>query len=226
MAYLVTVAVMAGWLPEWEPPLADQSFDRPYSERLKVELEVDESETLRSVYERAVAALNPRPRPIAGGQLPDPIDTVYWVWFYEPSDENDLNNKYYEQARTLVTVDDAGHAQWHRDQDEIPFGDLVRAATYGLVRGDPLKPYLVLQLPQGGGGYQVAWEVLLRTWEVLEGIRVTGEAARLVARLRERLAGRKIVEENQQRFAARGADAFDVMALARATRGELATCEP
>jgi hypothetical protein len=116
------------------------------------------------------------------------------------SDEDNLNNKYYEQARALVTVDDPGHAQWQRDQDQIPFGDLVRAAEYGLVRGDPLKPYLVLQLPQGAGGYQVAWEVLLRTWEVLEGIRVTGEAAEFVARLPERLAGRKVVEDNKQRF--------------------------
>lgn len=153
---------------------------------------------------------------MVGGHTPEAIETVYWVWFYEPSDEENLERKHYEQARDLITIDRDRRARWHRDQDEILYGDVVRTAEYGLLRGDPLRPYLVLQLPQGGGGYQVGFEVLLRAWEVLEGVLATREAAGLVRGLHDRLAGRKVVESKREELEQRRADAFDVMDLARA----------
>lgn len=82
MTHRVVVAVMAGWLPEWEPPLSDQSLDRTYGDRIKVELEVDGAEALRSVYERAIAAIEPRARWHRGQD-----ESCTWMSSGQPSTE-------------------------------------------------------------------------------------------------------------------------------------------
>jgi hypothetical protein len=146
MSFDVSVAVLGGWLPHWESPVGEQGFDVPYSERMKVVLTVEDDESLESVYRRAIEAIQPRAVPQAEGTVPDPLDSVYWVWFYEPSDEANALHKYYETPRDLVGVD--GLARWNRDRGQIPCGDLIRSGNDGLLHGDPLRPYLVLQWPQ------------------------------------------------------------------------------
>ena len=84
MAYDVSVAVLGGWLRGWKSPVAEQGFDVPYADRMKVVLNVEDDESLESVDRRAIDAIQPRAVPLADGTVPDPLDAVYWVWFYEP----------------------------------------------------------------------------------------------------------------------------------------------
>jgi hypothetical protein len=63
VAFDVIVAVIGGWLPEWDPPVRDQGFDVRYADRMKVTLRVLEDETLESVSRRAIDVFRPRARP-------------------------------------------------------------------------------------------------------------------------------------------------------------------
>jgi hypothetical protein len=54
MPYDVTIAVLADWLPKFDPPFGDNGFEKPYKDRLKLQLRVGPAETLASVYRRAL----------------------------------------------------------------------------------------------------------------------------------------------------------------------------
>jgi hypothetical protein len=213
MPHDLTVAVLGGWLPGWEPPVGEQGFDVPYADRMKVELTVADDETLESVYRRTIDVVEPRAVPLEGGTILAPLDAVHWVWFYEPSDEVDAHNKYYETARDLVGVGADGLARWNRSRDEIPYGDLIRSGRDGLLRGDPLRPYLVLQCPQGGGGLQLAWDGLLLSWTVLGGIEATITAGRFVAGIRKRLRGAPVIADRRKALEEAGGGPIEVRNL-------------
>jgi hypothetical protein len=136
--------------------------------------------------------------------------------FYEPTDDDPQHHKYYEMPRDLIVVGSDGFARWGRDRGEITYGDLIRSTHYGLLGGDARRPYLYWQLPQRGGGFHIAWEVMLHAWEVLEGLYVTGETARFVNSLRKRLGGRKVLKAYAETLEERGADPMAVMRTARA----------
>jgi len=212
----VTVAVIAGWLPEWEPPIGAQGSDVKYGDRMKISLPVDDDETLQSVFERAIEAFQPLALPLPDGTAPDPIDTVFWVMFYEPDDDDSAYHKIYETPSELVLVGRDGLAHWRKDRAEIAYGDIVRSGQYGLIRGDPLRPYLVLQLPQGEGLLGIAWEAVLHAWEVLEGLYVTGQAAVLLSRVRKRLSGRKVLEIKADAIQERGGGPLEVIETVQA----------
>lgn len=214
MEYAVTVGIVGSWLPRWEPPVGDQGFDVPYAERMKVELVVSDDESLDSVLRRAADAV--RPRAVAGshGYTDDPMSTVHWTWFYEPADDATLNGKYYEMAPSLILVERHGLARWHVPRDEISYGELVRSAELGLMRGDPLKPYLVLLMPQGSGDMQLAWDAIRVIWDLLPGVVASIEAIRLghrgVRSLRSRLRGADVTAAYQDAWTARGGGPHDV----------------
>jgi hypothetical protein len=213
MSFDVSVAVLGGWLPHWESPVGAQGFDVPYSERMKVVLTVEDDESLESVYRRAIEAIQPRAVPQADGMVPDPLDSVYWVWFYEPSDEANALHKYYETPRDLVGVGADGLARWNRDRGQIPYGDLIRSGNDGLLHGDPLRPYLVLQWPQGGGPLQMAWDALLLSWTVLGGIQTTVTTVHALRNIRWRLRGAQVIAEHREAIEERGGGPVEVRKL-------------
>ncbi len=189
MTYDVTIAVLADWLPKFEPPFGDNGFGKPYADRLKLRLSVDAHETLASVYRRALEHWHPQVSADSHAHPADLMDVIYWAWFYVPEDEPRFSERY-EWATDLILVDAERHARWNLRADEIPYEWLVRAGDKGLLSGDPLRPYLPMLLPQGGDGFQLAWEALLTSWEVLEGLLVARGVYSLGGEARERLLSR------------------------------------
>lgn len=196
-SYTVRVAVVTADLPRFEPPLDEtQGFNTPYRGRLSLELVVDGAETLGSVYRRAIDHFAPQPDP-NGPSVPDIMEVVRWAWFYEPADLNGISGttKAWETSEDLVTVDHRNLARWNRGADEIPFEDLVRASAHGLLRGDPLRPYLVLVLPQGGDALQTTWEFVRLAWTITGQVLTARELATIISKRLDRRRMQKAVEE-------------------------------
>ena len=191
------VAAVASDLPLLLPPVGDQGFDVRYSDRLAVELDVAQDEPLESVYARAIDHFKPRPDPSAPGHRGTKIDSVAFAWFYEPADEAGLEDtgKPWEWVEDLITVDQSGSARWNRTAAEIPYADLVRAGELGLLRGDPLRPYLMLLLPQGDVDITTAWEITKRAWEILGHLALAREVGRLALDEVKRRRMAKAVED-------------------------------
>lgn len=224
MSYEIEIAVFADWLPEWEPPIGGQGHDLPYADRLKLKLLVEDEESLQSVYRRAVDAFQPRVTPAFAAYVTDPMRTVSWTWFYEPSDDQNLRGKRYEMAPALAGVGTDGLVRWGRSQAEIPYGDLVRSGRDGLLRGDPLRPYLVLLSPQGGGGsdLQAAWDAVQVCWTVLAGLGTTAATARLLAKVARRVRGASTLKDHQDALVERGAGPRQIAGLVEARPWQLA----
>lgn len=219
MRYDVTIAVLADWLPKFDPPFGDNGFEKPYSDRLKLQLQVDGAETLASVYRRALEHWQPRISANSQAHPADPVDVIYWAWFYVPEDEPRFQQRY-EWITDLILVDGDGHARWNLQAHEVPYDWLVRAGEQGLLRGDPLRPYLPMLLPQGGSGFQIGWETLQTSWQVLEGLLVAYGAYKLTNEARDRLLSRlrrrHSIEMHSPEWVERGGSARNVsLALER-----------
>jgi hypothetical protein len=213
MAYDVTIAVLADWLPKFDPPFGDNGLDKPYRDRLTLQLQVAPAETLASIYRRALEHWQPQISADSQARPTDLMDVISWAWFYIPEDEPGFHERY-EWTTDLILVDADRHARWNRQAHEIPYEWLVRASSEGLLRGNPLRPYLPMLLPQGGGGYQIAWETLRTSWQVLEALLVAGGVYKLGNDARERLLSRlrrrHSIEVHSQEWAERGGNARNV----------------
>jgi hypothetical protein len=135
--------------PGWQ----DQGPDLRWDEREKVELNVDESDTLASVIDQAAAELGigvPN-RPLTWPYTQNLVSASIsnGVAFYKPADDEPAG--YQGPFLTLFpTMSESGEIGW-RTLDRTTMGDLVRASDAGLLPGDPLKPYLNPMISQGGG---------------------------------------------------------------------------
>jgi hypothetical protein len=213
--FQVEVAVVASWLPRFEPPVGGNDLDRRYNDRLKVALDVAPGETLRDVYRRSVELLQPRAIEGSDGYVEDPMDVVHWAWFYEEQDAEGIgHHKIWEVAEQLTTVNRQELAVWHRSAAEIPYEDVVRAGKAGVLRGDPLRPYLVLLWPQGPDLIQTAWHDLVLVWSLVGDLLNVRELFRIAHARRERLGGVRaaaaVVEKRSAAWASRGGAPLDV----------------
>jgi hypothetical protein len=197
----------------FDPPFGDNGFEKPYKDRLKLQLQVDAGETLASVYRRALAHWQPQISPDSQAQPADAMEVVHWAWFYLPEDEPRFHERY-ELATDLILVDADRSAWWNLEAHHIPYDWLVRAGEEGLLCGDPLRPYLPMLLPQGGDGFRIAWETLQTSWRVLEGLLVTYGAYELSnearSRLLNRLKRRYSIETHSPEWVDRGGSASNV----------------
>lgn len=213
MAYDITIAVLADWLPKFEPPFGHNGFDIRYADRLKLELSVEPDETLAKIYRRALEHWQPTVSVESEWHPADLMDVLHWAWFYLPEDEPRLQHRY-ELAEELVLIDGERHARWNLHADEIPYEWVIRSGEEGLLRGDAHRPYLPMLLPQGGGGFQSAWETLLASWSVLEGLLVAKGVYELGDQARERLLyhlrRRQVVETNSAAWEEIGGSASNV----------------
>jgi hypothetical protein len=76
----------------------------------------------------------------------------------------------YEVAEDIIVIEADGTARWNLTAEQITVDHLLRSADRGLLRGDPLRPYLVLLLPQGGDAFQTAWEAALAAWQIVTNL--------------------------------------------------------
>jgi hypothetical protein len=217
VGYEISVAVVASWLPRFELPVGDNDLDKPYAERLKVDLTVKHDETLRHIYQRAVDELQPRAIKDSDGYVEDPLDAVSWTWFYESADADGIGDgKRYEVAEDLITVDEGGLARWRRSAAEIPYQDLTRAGDRGVLRGDPLRPYLVLLLPQGPHLVEIAWREVVLLWQLIGHLLTARELLKLTRARRERLGraveAAAVVERHGLSWSQRGGGPAELLA--------------
>jgi hypothetical protein len=216
MAYHLSMAVLSDWLPKLNPPVGGNGFSKPYGERLKLDLEVEPSESLSSVYRRAIDQLQPQVSPDSPSHPEDLLAALYWIWFYEPQDEEEdgFARKRYERPEDLILIDEQGHARWHASAEQIRYDEIVRAAERGLLRGDPLRPYLAFLQPQGGGELKATWEAVQIAWKVLEALLVARGGVALGAeanrRLLDRLRGRRVAEAHSVEWMQQGGDPHSV----------------
>jgi len=157
MATRVTVAVLGDPnhpFEDWEASMPEEDFARPYADRPKVELEVENNERLIDVLGRAVADLG-----IGATWSDDPQEEIAFVSFYVPEDEERYErslNRYFGTSN-LTLVDDQGRVQWNVYFKDITYGQLLRAGEAGVLGGDPRRPYLILS-PGVGNGMVVSWQ--------------------------------------------------------------------
>lgn len=217
MSYTVTVAPLlpAHGLLNLDQPIGNQTEALRWDERIHVQLEVEDDETLWFVLQRAKPSFDLASSSIYGGAVPaDPLP--YGISFFKADDDPPKpRGSYFPQD--LITVDQQGRAHWNRGLKDIPYGDLRRAAEAGLLDGDPLRPYFVLNYPQGGGFILGAWHVLKVVWEVLEGLIATYEVGKLTveqsSHIRNALEGRSVANEFAEQWSDYGGGPREVRRL-------------
>jgi hypothetical protein len=100
----------------------------------------------------------------------------------------------FESALPVLDQEGRVTLNWH--WDEITFGELIRSSEATALRGDPLRPYLILHYP-AGNGLLADWTTLVNLWDlawhVLERLAIAGgamtaavSAKKLVERVRDR----------------------------------------
>lgn len=216
----ITVALVGRpWDPN--PDAIEEDCSRPYEDRLKVALRANSTDSLAHLLAMATDEFgdsHPGDYTSAGQSLA----------FYQgdPSEGVVLTIP----ALTTVTITDHnGLAVWHVRPDQASIGDLVIAADRKVFRGDPLRPYLVVDPKSGmGGPTPGGWDTIIQIWDVLvyiagstavvkSGIDITRRGRELIGRVadswkrhqRAALYTRKLFED-------RGADIIDVIQTARA----------
>ena len=81
MTYDVTIAAFADWLPKFAAPFGENGFTTPYQDRMKPQLAVEGTDTLASVYRRALEHRRPQVSPDSQASPEDLMSVIYWVWF-------------------------------------------------------------------------------------------------------------------------------------------------
>ncbi len=159
-----------------------EDFVRPWDERCKVEIEVEESDTLKTILKRGTEAL--------GSELPPAdYDTFPFVdFFVEGRGSIRLRNE-------LTLVDDEGRVRWTWKWADEPYSELLRAHEAGVLVGDPTRIY-VLRQPGIGNGVLADFpsfvELLRLTFEVLGAVGAVSDVRKWVHELV--LRGRKATD--------------------------------
>lgn len=118
------------------------------------------------------------------------------VAFYKPEDEEGFAIRQTPRVilGELILVDQDGRAIFGvHDHRTVRFADLMRAAEAGTIEGDPLKPYLNLDLGWGDAppvDWATLYEGLQVAWEVLKAVGVLGGAVTTVVAAKRWLAER------------------------------------
>lgn len=156
---------------------------RPYS---PVTVRAAESDTLAEVLDRA--AIRSGLSELNGNLV---SDSLVWIRFRESEDDRFAYNRLL-WAQQLTIVDGDGKVRLARKLSQVLVRDLLRTAEADLIDGDPLQPYLIATIPQGGlEPWGLDWSDLIGGltlfWAVLGAMDTLDGAASLVTRLRGRL---------------------------------------
>ncbi len=212
MAYKVTVAPITFEDVFFRPPF-ESPLELPYSARPKVDIEVATGETVKSVLERAIRELDVTVAQLDYVERFPPADNLSFVAFYDRADESGFGEgRRFGHLGDLTTVDSSGRAEWNQSFESVAYDELISTADTGLLDGDPLRPYLILNSPEGNG-VLLSWEGLLAAFLVIKGaLSVASDlegALQFKARLRDRLRradqAHDAVEQHREGWAMRGA---------------------
>ena len=224
----------ASGAPDWHAP----SGELPH-----VTVRAAPRDSLRNVLTRGAEALGVTLTPMAdrahasnreGDGTLSPAETVVemiaYAAFYradddEPGDgtEGVIRRDSRSRKHTVLIVrDPAGHAVWRRPPFDATMAELIDAHEAGLLEGDPLRPYLVLVIPQGVTGLPGEWPQLQQQLEAawhLSGIaaQIAGALSfiEVVRRFIQRRSGKaaEVVAKNSSDWAQRGAAPADLREL-------------
>jgi hypothetical protein len=219
----VTVALIGDPDDPFERIASEDEWNRPYQERRKVQLQVAESDSLAHVLERAVDEMGLVQS--ADSQLPRFSGRYNGVAFYRPEDENGFAPRYVPRflLSNLTLVDKQGHAMFGvNDLRTVRYADVMRAAEAGVLSGDPLRPYLIIEPPYGdwiGPDWPTFLEGVKVTWQVLEHVGVAYAAVEAITRVKDEVRkrlrrGEAAIERNSE-WAQRHSMPYQFVALFR-----------
>jgi hypothetical protein len=153
--------------------LADEYFATPYQQRIRIRIDVDESDSLASVMERAAELIGIQGPKWSGGRLDLRNSRIA---FYKPEDDQGMAERAMPRLHSseLILVDDRGRAMFGvSDHRAVRIADLTRASEAGTLEGDPLRPYLILDYGWG--------DVPPPDWAtVLDGLKIAREVLEVV----------------------------------------------
>lgn len=175
----------------------------PYFDRPKVEFTAQEDDTLGGVLRRAAAEL-----------MPDTPWSGAFFDFYREGVEPRLRHE-------LYLLDDQGRVRSTWEWMDVPMRELLRAADAGVLDGDPRRPYLVNNAPEGNGllpDWPTFVELLKLWWMVAVGVATTGGVWQFFRFVGEALAKRgpesvEVVESHATDWSARGLRPDRLLAL-------------
>lgn len=214
---LDVVAALVGRPWDKNPEAIDLDCEVAYKAREKVTLTAEQSDSLRAVLTEATvrfSEFHPGDYGAAGRSLA----------FYQ-GDPNERVTLYIPSTKTVTITSPDGLAIWHVKPEDASMGDLILASQRKVFKGDPLRPYLVVD-PKWGMAGQVpgGWDTVLQIWEILGHVLTAREVVRLSKRgiaLLGRAADhwerhRQAALHTRRIFETRGADITDVIETTRA----------
>jgi hypothetical protein len=218
--YDVTVALVGRpWDPD--PHAIDDDLVRPYEDRPKVVVSADPSDSLRAVLAEATALFQ-RAHP------GDYTDAGRSLAFYQ-GDPREPVHLHIPATTTLTITSEDGLAVWHVAPEDASMGDLVLAEQRKVFRGDPLRPYLVVDPKwQMAGATPGGWDTFIQVWDVLvyiagsisvlkTGHKISKRGLELLSRATDAWTRHRKVDQFTRRgFEERNADIMDVIETARA----------
>jgi hypothetical protein len=119
-------------------------------------------------------------------------------------------------------VDDRGRARWGIALDQS-LGELIRASDANVLHGDPLRPYLILSIPQGDPGFGGEWnqlvEVLRLAWDIVRPLGEAYASFQALKAIKARLSrGASLIERDAPQWTSRNGGPHDVANLMASRR--------
>jgi hypothetical protein len=116
MTLALTIGVVGGGMEPFRTPFPDEALEKPYAERLKVELTADEGESLGSVLERACRELGVT---VEGWGFDSVLDAIWRVGFYLPEDDERLLESRLLFPQDMTVLDEKGRVTWSNDMRHV-----------------------------------------------------------------------------------------------------------
>jgi hypothetical protein len=184
-------------------------------------VEADATDSLRAVLAKAAARF-------AESDPGDYTDAGRSLAFYQ-GDPLEGVELYIPSTKTVTITSPEGLAVWHVSPEEASMRDLVLAEQRKVFKGDPLRPYLVVDPKWGmAGGVPGGWDTFVQIWNALlyivgsievakHGVRISKRGLELLGRATDSWRRqRKAALYSRQMFEDRGADIMDVIETASA----------
>jgi hypothetical protein len=157
--------------------LAGDDWKTPYSDRRSTQVEVPGTASIAEVLEEAAERLGVQPP--EGHHFATYSAAHSRLAFYRPEDERGTVRRVWELGE-LAVVDRRAKAVFGvHDNRAITVDQLIRTSEAGLLDGDPLRPYLIVEAPYGDAPpidlatFKVALDVL---WDVITVVSTVGGA--------------------------------------------------
>jgi hypothetical protein len=227
----VTVAALGSPFPfvfaaPWDEDDAGQAV--AYDRRPQTSAEVSPEISLREALGVAARALgaclsdSPDARGLREryGQSAQLKEHLVYADFYRPTDSDGLTPRR-PLIRTAL-VDDHGRARWGIALDQS-LGELIRASSAKVLKGDPLRPYLILSIPQGDPGFGGEWnqfvEGLRLAWDIVKPLGEAYASFQALKAIKARLSkGASVIEHDAPRWTSRDGGPHDVANLMTSRR--------